>query len=252
MLERFDFDTYGRLLDALKAGRPNLTFREFQSGHSPDRYFILRHDVDISPAAALRMAEWEAARGFRATYFVLLTSDWYNLLDRRHVGFPRRLVELGHEVGLHYDAAIFQGERSLRLQADLLGLLSGEPVHSIARHNPSAEGADPFLSAKDFVNAYDEAFTRRAVYVSDSAGAWRDEAVRILSSSTLPDRIQVLTHPLYWDVRHADRLERLRALVEERARGDQAAEEVLAALWARHPGALQAAARNQEGRSGPG
>src|SRR5688572_11464273 len=102
MLERFDFDTYGRLLDLLKSGRPNLTFRDFHSGTSPDRFFILRHDVDMSPAAALRMAEWESARGFRATYFVLLTSEWYNLLELRHVGFPRRLVELGHEVGLHY------------------------------------------------------------------------------------------------------------------------------------------------------
>ena len=38
-------------------------FRDFASGEPADPFVIVRHDVDYSPAAALRLAEQEAERG---------------------------------------------------------------------------------------------------------------------------------------------------------------------------------------------
>ena len=40
---------------------------------------ILRHDVDLSLDAALRMAELEAEAGAAATYFLMTRSEFYNL-----------------------------------------------------------------------------------------------------------------------------------------------------------------------------
>ena len=42
----------------------------------PERLVALRHDLDHDVEQAVRMARWEADRGWRSTYFVLHT-EWY-------------------------------------------------------------------------------------------------------------------------------------------------------------------------------
>ena len=100
-------------LDAiLRNAEAVIPVREYMAlppeGHSP-RLVVLRHDTDSDIDGAVRFAEWEAARGYRATYFVLHT-DWYY---RGGVDGPpsryvlralRRIRDLGHEIGLHNNA----------------------------------------------------------------------------------------------------------------------------------------------------
>ena len=62
---------------------------------------ILRHDVDLSLDAALRMAELEAEAGAAATYFLMTGSVFYNLGSPEGERALGRLRELGHRVGLH-------------------------------------------------------------------------------------------------------------------------------------------------------
>lgn len=77
--------------------------------HRPARLIALRHDTDHDIENAVRVARWEADRGYRATYYVL-HGDWY--WSRTPVGRPSRLVldaiaeiaGLGHEIGLHNNA----------------------------------------------------------------------------------------------------------------------------------------------------
>jgi hypothetical protein len=73
------------------------------------RLIVLRHDTDSDIDNAVRFAEWEAARGYRASYYVL-HSDWYY---REGVAGPpsryvlralERIQHLGHEIGLHNNA----------------------------------------------------------------------------------------------------------------------------------------------------
>src|SRR5438093_12176522 len=117
MRDRFDLATYRALLDRVARANRNLTFADLGAdpGAGPDpalpggRFFLLRHDVDYSPSAALRLAEVEARDGFRAPYFLLPGAPTYDLMAPEHAGFARRLVELGHDLGLHYDARAFAG-----------------------------------------------------------------------------------------------------------------------------------------------
>ncbi len=44
----------------------------------PQRFAILRHDIDMSPRQALEMAQIEARLGVRTTYTVLLTGKFYS------------------------------------------------------------------------------------------------------------------------------------------------------------------------------
>jgi len=70
----------------------------------------LRHDIDLNPFKALEMAEIEREFGFRATYFVLPTSDYYGFIYRRGVirnygvdELIREIYVTGAEIGIHND-----------------------------------------------------------------------------------------------------------------------------------------------------
>ena len=72
----FTLDHYDELLEAARAG--GYRFAGFES--PPGRGdLLLRHDVDLSLDAALRIAELEAAAGASATYFLMTESVFYNL-----------------------------------------------------------------------------------------------------------------------------------------------------------------------------
>ena len=248
MLDRFDYASYRELLARLGRESRNLLFSEVAP--DDDGFFLLRHDVDYSPTSALRMAELEAELGCRATYFVLLSSPYYNVLSEEHRTFARRLVELGHEVGLHYDVAVLEAVeppdpmRLLELQADLLGTLCGAPIKAISMHNPSISGRDPFSGTDTFINVYDPRYTRAIRYLSDSCGAWRDEAATALAAPELPTRLQLLVHPIFWDDRSLDRWGRLDVFTTERILDLQAMKEKVRADWLAHSGVLEHDRRN--------
>lgn len=255
MLEHFSYAEYRNLLDALRRERACLSFGDFRDNDPPPRYLILRHDVDFCLEHAMEMARLEAEMGVRATYFLLPSTPHYNLLAPPNVTRPAELASLGHEVGLHYDLAVIESLGGdafdrLRGQADLLGRLSGQPVRSIAMHNPSLSGEDPFARQDEFVNAYAPAFTREIAYYSDSCGAWRDSAFAALTGepTELPPRIQLLIHPILWGAEPGDRWRRLAAWHERRQQELRGWVAEVEEIWRNHSGVAEHDRRN-DGRS---
>jgi len=227
--DRFDYETYWWILERLARTHRPLRFADFADGSPQPPFFILRHDVDYSTQAALRLAEQESRRGFRATYFLLLNCFYYNLLSPHEADVPRRLVGLGHEVGLHYDVNFLRAfprerwEELLRLQASLLERLSGAPVLSIAMHQPRLNGEDPMRNRPGFLNAYDDRFIRDMPYLSDSCRAWSDSAWELLESGPLPPTFQLVLHPINWSETDRDRAEIFTSLHHDLARAVEAA-----------------------------
>jgi hypothetical protein len=87
-----------------------VTTRELATMPRDSRAHVLaiRHDMDHELENSVRFAEWEAARGIRASYFVLHT-DWYwGDQPDRPSGFMlrglERIARLGHEIGVHNNA----------------------------------------------------------------------------------------------------------------------------------------------------
>ena len=94
----FDLDHYHAILAAAGAG--GYQFAAF--GEKPaEGDLFLRHDVDLSLDAALRMAELEHEAGATATYFLMTESVFYNLASSEGTAAIERLRTLGHRVGLH-------------------------------------------------------------------------------------------------------------------------------------------------------
>ncbi|MGB4101379.1 MAG: hypothetical protein WBK91_05685 [Alphaproteobacteria bacterium] len=170
-----------------------------------DEVFVLwRHDVDYAPHAALALARIEASCGVQATYFLQLSSPFYNLFEPEIKACVKALADLGHDLGLHFDAAMHQVETAAQLQDALhrdrriLEDYCGMPVKSFSFHNPTPEllTYDSFDYA-GMINAYAGYFRTEVTYCSDSNGIWRHRSLTDVLAEA-PPALQVLTHPAWW------------------------------------------------------
>ena len=175
----FSLDHYRELLAAARGS--GYRFAHFDQ--QPRRGdLLLRHDVDLSLDAALRMAELEAAEDASATYFLMTESVFYNLASSEGVAALARLRELGHRVGLHavYPSAVLD-ERF-------------DPV--VAWHNP-----DPGYMTNPIagvVNVMQDGYFDPPTYRSDSNQRWRSGCPHEeLRAGAFP-WLQLLTHPEIW------------------------------------------------------
>jgi hypothetical protein len=175
----FGLAHYHELLDAAKAGGYRFAFFE---GAPEEGDLILRHDVDLSLDAALRLAELEADAAAQASYFLMTRSVFYNLASDEGERALERLRELGHRVGLH---AVYP-----RIDLDD----RFDPV--VAWHNPDPE----FMRApvEGTINVMEPPWFDPATYRSDSNQRWRSGCPHEeLRESAFP-WLQLLTHPEIW------------------------------------------------------
>jgi hypothetical protein len=175
----FTLDHYRELLDAARAG--GYRFAPFDAPPGPGD-LLLRHDVDLSLDAALRMAELEAEADAMATYFLMTESIFYNLASSEGVDALARLRGLGHRVGLH---AVYP-EAVLDDRFDAV----------VAWHNPDPEYMTAPLEGA--VNVMQAGWFDPATYRSDSNQRWRSGCPHEeLRSGAFP-WLQLLTHPEIW------------------------------------------------------
>ncbi len=93
----FTIEAYDELLDTLQqAGYQFVCVSEMVSLKS--EVIILRHDVEKHPERALRFAEMEHAKGIRATYYFRAVAESWD------EDVIRKIAEMGHEVGYHYES----------------------------------------------------------------------------------------------------------------------------------------------------
>jgi hypothetical protein len=175
----FDLGHYTELLDAAHAGR--YRWAGFDHEPEPDDLF-LRHDVDLSLDAALRMARLEHTRGAAATYFLMTESVFYNLDSSEGRAAIDELRSLGHAVGLHAIHPRF--ERDDRF----------DPV--MAWHNPDPEYV--FEPVDGAVNVMQAPWFTKGRYRSDSNQHWRDGCPHDELRAHAFEWLQLLVHPEIW------------------------------------------------------
>ena len=198
--EDFTEESYSR---ALVLAKRTYEFGTFT--HRPESKHVLwRHDVDCSVHRALRLAEIEAGAGIHSTYFMFLHSPFYNLLSDLVAPKAMRVLELGHDLGLHFDPSFYGASldhadllRHMEAERLVLTEVLGRPPVAVSFHNmTSRPPADDLLCG--MVNAYGETIWSTYGYCSDSNGVWRHRRLFDVLERAEEDRLQVLTHPEWW------------------------------------------------------
>lgn len=186
---------------------------------------IWRHDIDMSPHRAVRMAEIEAAAGLKSIYFVMFGSRFYNPCEPVVISLLEKIASLGHTVGLHFDAGAYEGgvdalESALRKEAEFLSTLLSRRVSSFSIHNPTGRGGAT-LSAPNhagLVNASSPALVNGFNYCSDSNGMWRHRRLLEVVNDTAIERLYALTHPEWWTPEAMRPRDRVQRCIDGRAR----------------------------------
>ncbi len=167
---------------------------------------FLRHDIDVEPFRALKLAEIEASCGVSATYMVMLNTPLYCVEDSSTISALFEIRAMGHEIGLHYhfDGTYRRnnGLDSLSLAPEIrkackyLEALIGESIGSFSFHRPARALLNGPLLVAGRVNAYAEPLM--AWYLSDSKGVWREGEPLPMLLRPRGCILQLLIHPIWW------------------------------------------------------
>ena len=97
----FTYKSFAELIALLRGS--GYSFANFTNHDNVNKPVILRHDIDLSLGKALELARIEHENNVSATYFVLLSTDFYNIFSIKSNEILVKILGLNHEIGLHFD-----------------------------------------------------------------------------------------------------------------------------------------------------
>ena len=154
----FTLNSYENLLSLIKENHYEIcSYEDYQLN---PRCVILRHDVDLSLEAALRFAELEYKNGVQSTYFILLSTSFYNLFERKANDAIKKIKNLGHDIGLHFDEARYHIENEAGLihyvekEVSIMSQGLDMEIKSVSMHRPSRWVLDADVKFDTVINSY--------------------------------------------------------------------------------------------------
>ena len=202
---KFDLNRFASLLTlANKKEFQDVFFdREANDSH---KYILWRHDVDIDLNASIVMAKLEAKMGIKSTYFLMTRGRFYNLFSKEGRNTVKKLLELGHQIGLHCYLNVSRTrqvsqeyiEREVKRDFAILDPFFGEGIfqHTVSFHNPPQCVLG--LKFSSFLSTYKEQFVKEIKYLSDSNANWRDGPPEDWFEKTSYSKFSILLHPIIW------------------------------------------------------
>ena len=228
----FTREKYRQLMLQLKDGNYEfVTYQQYCEGKVPEKYVILRHDVDLKPKNSLAIAKDENELGAKASYyFRAVPESWDDAIIRT-------IHQLGHEVGYHYESlTTCNGDIQKAFddfKKNLEKLRTLFPVNTICMHGSPRSPYD----SKDIWKQFDfkdlgiigEPYLStdfsKMLYLTDTGRRWdgykvsvrdkiegyqeewdakgwsfhsTDDIIRALQENRLPDQLMITTHPQRW------------------------------------------------------
>lgn len=200
------YDNYREILRAAKKTKKIMLFRDVRP---TDRQFIvIRHDIEFDIDKALALAIIEHKMNVQSTYLVQIGSQAYNAFSDDNIEKLEKIIELGHDVGLHYrqiglDSASERDE--IKSQLGILKSMINGAVDVFGCHRPRAGTPYNEYRLHGAVNTYQEPFFYKTSnpagaktrYISDSKWRWNygDPVAKTFEECK---RVQLLTHPFQW------------------------------------------------------
>jgi hypothetical protein len=223
----FTISIYKNLLKSLQsAGFFFITFDEYLKSQPPEKFVILRHDVDLLPQNSLRFAKIQAELGIKGSYYFRMVPESFNK------EIIKLIHSLGHEIGYHYEDMDFaKGDRTKALELfekHLKELRYLAPINTICMHGSPKSAYDNkdvwqnynykdygIIGEPYFDVDFDELF-----YVTDTGRMWdgfkvsvRDKVIttkewpvyhstndiiKSIESGLFPQKAMFTMHPQRW------------------------------------------------------
>lgn len=199
----FSLEHYDYLMNMIVNNKYQPVF--FNEATFSGKEILLRHDIDLDLISALNIAQIENSHNIRSTFFIWLSSPFYNILEPLNRDAINSILRMGHQIGLHF----YEGDYDLNIGSDLTSYVKKEAeflemifqtkVHAVSFHIPSkAILLGEYKLSKEFINTYHEDFFKKIKYTSDSSMHWREGCLCKLLESGTAERIQALMHPIWW------------------------------------------------------
>jgi peptidoglycan/xylan/chitin deacetylase (PgdA/CDA1 family) len=178
---------------------------DYSSINWKKRFVLWRHDCDISLNRSLALAKIEADLGLKSTFFLNPHCEFYNLLEHSQQALIHEILGLGHDIGLHFDAAFYGTaseddlNRQVESEASFLESFLGERPVAFSFHNPTSFNLTCEANTYGgLLNCYSKRFKTEVPYCSDSNGYWRFQRLFDVLEEANSPCLQVLTHPGWW------------------------------------------------------
>lgn len=166
---------------------------------------LWRHDCDMSLERALDVAAIDAEHLGVSTFFIHLHSQFYNVFEDGQRNLVREIVELGHDIGLHFDPTFYRNltdesiNERIEWETQLLEQLLEVSLSAVSFHNPTVTQVEFHESHySGLVNCSGPKFQTDMAYCSDSNGRWNNEDGFKVLEGKQTNRLQMLTHPEWW------------------------------------------------------
>ena len=199
----FTYNAYRNLVRILRDC--GYTLSSYKDWGNTSRCAILRHDIDNDIEKALKLAKVEQELGVKSTFFVLVTSDFYNVFSAKSEGMLKAIIDCGHNIGLHFDEMRYtdiitpqDACAHILEEATLLSLSTGTPVDMVSMHRPSKMMLEADLEIPGMINSYGQVYFKRFKYLSDSRRRWREPIEDIIKSGAF-ERLHILTHAIWYN-----------------------------------------------------
>lgn len=149
------------------------------------------------------MAKLENILGVSAYYFVLLSTDFYNINSEKSLKILKEIRKLGGRIGLHFDEKKYNLKskedyiKYVNYELDILSRVLEEKIDVVSMHRPSKDFLEMDLEIPNVINSYQKKFFNDFKYVSDSRMNWRENVEEIIESEKY-SQLHILTHPFWY------------------------------------------------------
>jgi hypothetical protein len=199
-----DFTTF-EYIKLLRLAKLNYRFVNYEDAELGTRFILWRHDCDFSLNRALRIAQIEHEEGIISTYFINPHCDFYNVLEKGQSELIKKIISLGHRIGLHFDASYYtinsetELEELIAREADWFRQWFNIDLKVFSFHNPTTMIVQCEKSHYGgLINCYSEFFKKHVPYCSDSNGYWRFRRLYEVLEEAQDPCLHILTHPCWW------------------------------------------------------
>ncbi len=217
----FTRESYAAYIEIAKLNYEFITYPEVLE---KDNFILWRHDVDFSMHVAAKLAEIEASKGVIATYFIYPHCEFYNLFEKEIFLLVKKIQRFGHNIGLHFDSHFYnisaadQLDTALQKEKRLLESFFDTEVKVFSFHNNN----DFTMSCEDWeysgmINTYAKVFKEEIGYCSDSHGIWRFSRLKDVLENAEFNKLQILTHPEWWQEKEMAPRQRILRCIDGRA-----------------------------------